>query len=375
MERILYIIFIFYLIYLVAEAFFATRFRHIIKHVIYVNGTRGKSSVTRLIHAGLRAGGVTSYAKTTGTLPMVIDTKGQEILIKRRGRANIKEQIKILRWAAKEKAEVLVVECMAVQPELQYISQHRMVRADIGIITNARLDHLDVMGQNLEEIGQSLCNTIPKGGICFTSDKDFFPLFSSKCELMNCEAKISVPNGSELNFDFPENIALALDVCKYIGVNENVALEGMKYYQRDPYAISIYRLENGAIFIGGLSINDPMSTKIVYDRLIKQLGVDNHKLNLLISNRLDRGYRTLQHQDLAVELNPENVWIIGGNSRVMARSLVKRLPNSNILVLHKAYEMPLSGLTTKDVIFAVGNIAEGGNEVMDLVKREGIPYV
>ena len=36
---------------------------------IHVNGTRGKSSVTRLIAAGLRAGGKRTFAKTTGTAP------------------------------------------------------------------------------------------------------------------------------------------------------------------------------------------------------------------------------------------------------------------------------------------------------------------
>ena len=36
---------------------------------IHVNGTRGKSSVTRLVAAGLREGGLKTFAKTTGTAP------------------------------------------------------------------------------------------------------------------------------------------------------------------------------------------------------------------------------------------------------------------------------------------------------------------
>ena len=39
---------------------------------IHVNGTRGKSSVTRLIAAGLSASGLRTYAKTTGTRPRLI---------------------------------------------------------------------------------------------------------------------------------------------------------------------------------------------------------------------------------------------------------------------------------------------------------------
>ena len=50
---------------------------------IHVNGTRGKSSVTRLIAAGLRAGGKRTFAKTTGTAPRVIDSKGIDRIIHR----------------------------------------------------------------------------------------------------------------------------------------------------------------------------------------------------------------------------------------------------------------------------------------------------
>ena len=137
-------------------------------HVVYVNGIRGKSTVTRLIDAGLRAGGWKVFCKTTGTVPMTIGTDNVERPLVRRGRANIKEQIKVLRRAAGEGAQVLVVECMAVDPALQAVSQDRMVRSDIGVITNVRLDHTAEMGQTLEEICDALSNTIPRGGRLFT---------------------------------------------------------------------------------------------------------------------------------------------------------------------------------------------------------------
>ena len=46
---------------------------------IHVNGSRGKSSVTRLIAAGLRAGGLKTLAKTTGTAPRLIDENGKVV--------------------------------------------------------------------------------------------------------------------------------------------------------------------------------------------------------------------------------------------------------------------------------------------------------
>lgn len=58
---------------------------------IHVNGTRGKSSVTRLIAAGLRAGPRRTIAKTTGTMPRLILDDGLELPIHRAGSPNIIE--------------------------------------------------------------------------------------------------------------------------------------------------------------------------------------------------------------------------------------------------------------------------------------------
>ena len=52
---------------------------------VHVNGTRGKSSVTRLIAAGLRAGGVRAVAKTTGSAARYIRADGSEEPVVRAG--------------------------------------------------------------------------------------------------------------------------------------------------------------------------------------------------------------------------------------------------------------------------------------------------
>ena len=122
----------------------AAKSRATLRHVVHVNGTRGKSTVCRLIEAGLRAGGLRVFCKTTGTDPMTIDVSGNEEPLHRRGKANIKEQVGILRRAAAQNAEVLVIECMALQPEYQRCAQHRILQADVGVITNVRHDHADV---------------------------------------------------------------------------------------------------------------------------------------------------------------------------------------------------------------------------------------
>src|SRR6185503_7203186 len=95
---------------------------------IHVNGSRGKSSVTRLIGAVMRATGKVMVTKTIGTAARFILPDGHEVPIFRPGRANIIEQLKVVKKAHELGAEVLVAECMAVTPEYIQILQDRTIR-------------------------------------------------------------------------------------------------------------------------------------------------------------------------------------------------------------------------------------------------------
>ena len=72
---------------------------------IHVNGTRGKTSVTRLIAAGLREAGIRCVAKTTGTVPRFILPNGREVPVYRPGGANVIEQKQAVTMAAAQRAE------------------------------------------------------------------------------------------------------------------------------------------------------------------------------------------------------------------------------------------------------------------------------
>ena len=63
---------------------------------IHVNGTRGKSSVTRLIAGALREKGIITCAKTTGTLPRMILPDGSEYPVFRPSGARLSEQARIV---------------------------------------------------------------------------------------------------------------------------------------------------------------------------------------------------------------------------------------------------------------------------------------
>src|SRR5512143_640452 len=139
---------------------------------VHVNGTRGKSSVTRLIAAGLREGGVRTFAKTTGTMARMILPDGREMDVYRVGRPNIIEQTRIVRRAVEFGAQALVIECMAVLPELQPVAELRLVQSTVGVITNARADHLDVMGPGVDDVALALAETSPRNGHLFTAQRE-----------------------------------------------------------------------------------------------------------------------------------------------------------------------------------------------------------
>lgn len=360
---------------LLAEQRRTLRDRAKLDHVVHVNGIRGKSTVTRLIAAGLQAGGLRVFCKTTGTVPMTIGTDGVERPLLRRGRANIKEQLSILHRAAEEGAQVLVLECMAVDPALQAVAQHRMVQGDVGVITNVRLDHTAEMGETLEEICDSLSNTIPKDGVLFTADERFFDRLSRNAAQVGCRAELAVPSGGEPDFDFPENLALALAVCRYLGVEEQTALSGMLHYQRDPYALSVHRLPGGGAFVNGMSINDPQSTEMVCRRVVERRNWGERRLILLINNRPDRGYRTQHMAMVAGALKPAEVWLLGASQLTMARAIRRDVPGAVIRRFSRAEELPLEQVPETAVVFAAGNVAGPGHKLMERIRKEAVEDV
>src|SRR5690606_11514584 len=76
---------------------------------VHVAGSRGKTTVTRLIGAGLNGGGLRVLVKTTGTLPLLVMPDGSERPWPRRGLPSIGEQIRVVRLAARLKVDAIVL--------------------------------------------------------------------------------------------------------------------------------------------------------------------------------------------------------------------------------------------------------------------------
>ena len=110
------------------------------KHVILVTGSRGKSSMVRLLHAVLCQAGQLPYAKMTGTAAAEISPSGVEQPTHRLGQVSILEMFDAMKRALNgtPRANELVMECMAVSPDLIALIAEEMLEPDIVVITNAQ---------------------------------------------------------------------------------------------------------------------------------------------------------------------------------------------------------------------------------------------
>ena len=351
-----------YIAYILFEHFYYNYLRKKIKKVIHVNGIRGKSTVTRLIDAGLREFDFKVVSKTTGTVPTFIDCNNKERIIKRLGPANIREQLKMIRWAVKEKADYLVIECMAVNPELQNISEHKILKSDITVITNVRSDHLDVMGSSLDDIAKSLANTVPVNGTLVLGEDNQKDIFESVAR--KCNSKVIIAKeykGEELLDTFRENIAVSLEVCDVLGLDKDEFFRGMRKYIHDVGALNLFE-RDGKKLINGFSINDPDSILKVYDLVEEKYSINKKDISILLNERGDRFFRTNQHIDMLDSIKYKNVYICGDNLDYIE----KRLKEKNIDCKKiKSVE----DIKDEDIIFGCGNIKGLGFKIIEYYKK------
>lgn len=291
------------------------------RYVIHVNGIRGKTGTCRLIDAHLRGAGYRVFTKTTGSTPCYIGTDGIEHQIRRLGNANIGEQLRMIRMAHRQKAEVLIIECMAVQPELQHFAQNHMVRGNLNVITNVRYDHIFEMGESLDEIARSLSNTIPENGVLFTSDEAFFPYFREVAAEKNTEVILCRESEHARN----ENEAIACTLGEKIGIPADSFPAHISNYQEDFGAHKMYETEAGQ-FLNLFSANDPQSTR----KLLDQFFGDTSHVALLYNNRTDRPERLLLFLRYFFPVVPCKQIIVMGEARSLALRLLKKQGFTNV---------------------------------------------
>ncbi|MFP4459200.1 MAG: poly-gamma-glutamate synthase PgsB [Candidatus Zixiibacteriota bacterium] len=349
-----------------------------VQYRIHVNGTRGKSSVTRLIAGIFREAGYKTIAKTTGSTPRIIFPDGHEEPIQRRGGANIREQVKILNLAANMGVEVAVLECMALQPQYQEITEKKMIKANAAVLTNTRPDHLDVMGPTPEDVVDALSGMIPENGLLFTSERENLKKLQANALKLGAEVLSSqdiIIDAKEIDrfshIEHHDNVALSLKVANHFGIDREIAMRGMLKAKPDPGALMLYHMPSNnkdIVFANAFAANDPESNKLVWNIINNRF--EKEKRFIILNNRADRQTRTIQLAEFVSHIEADHFFLIGTGTDILKGLLKKNgigsmkftdFSNRTCPEIFKEIEKKTEN---KSVVIGMGNIGGIGHDVI-----------
>jgi poly-gamma-glutamate synthase PgsB/CapB len=352
---------------------------------VQVNGTRGKSSVTRLIAAGLRGGGIKTVAKVTGTKPRFIVGDAEEYPVRRLGRANIVEDLRIVRLAHERGAEALVIECMALVPQYQKTENRVIVRPTHGVITNVRADHLDVMGPTVDDVGRALSLTVPRTGRLFTAERG--PQLATLRAAAGVGVEVTVTDPASVSdgemggfgyIEHKENVALALAVCSSAGVERESALAGMRRSLPDSGVMRIIDVtDRGKTIelVNTLAANDPDSIAMLW-RMMEPRMADRV---LLVNCRRDRVDRSRQLAELVAGWSARHIVVTGGLTRIFVnRAQEQGVRRERMTDLGEdrppaeVYERVHALAAEQTLLFATGNTVGYGDSLIAYFTERGV---
>ena len=300
---------------------------------IHVNGTRGKSLLTRILAEIFAVGGKRVAAKVTGERPMVFypSTGWQEW--PRRGLPRIREQIRFVKEAGDRGIESVIVENMAVSPEILDVSEREIVRSGLSIFTNFRVDHQEQSGESVEKVTQVLSNALPRSGRAMLPEYE-----STDCFLRAARARKSevIQTGADRLFRdqlgiFEDTAGLVKSICELYRLPsyqiKGALSDSYRFLVEDGFLIPLPG--NGKRqFINLFSCNDVESSR----KLVREM-VDRNRIRLpygiVLACREDRPLRSMAFLEwISDSLDWTQLIIVGCCPRIPIRKLLRKSERS-----------------------------------------------
>jgi gamma-polyglutamate synthase len=356
--------------------FLAWRHRRNLRSIpvrIHVAGTRGKSTTTRLIAAGLRAGGGRVMAKTTGSQPRLILPDGTEEIWPRRGPPSVSEQVRFIARAARLGADTVVVECMAIRRELIWASETCLIRATSAVITNARADHFEDIGEDPDAMADALRWVVPEAGRLIIAAEAATPALRSWAAARNT-AVAEVDTAGLL--PLAANRALALAVCEAHGVPAALAAPAMDAAAADPDGFFERGLTIGGKtvrFANAFACNDVDSFARLWPTVEGGAGAPV----VLLNARRDRPLRTKRFVEFLAAQAPAPMLFVAGDPRASGIARRAGFPADAVRRLRaRAPSAALAELAASasagGVIWGVGNYQGFGARLIGELNGRGL---
>lgn len=303
---------------------------------VLVTGTRGKSSTVRLIHAALSEAGIPTLGKVTGTASRELDTTGAEHATNRIGQVSILEMLETVHRSftgGTPAPQAVVLECMAVTPDLIQMCTDDIVRPQVSVVTNALWDHLEEQGTSLQDIAISLSRVMSGAEVAVTAEHRAATLATLAYEASRHACAFDAVDGRELPADIlarvrgahPDNVAVALAVAAFAGVDRQTAVRGMaaatvEPLPTSPVTVTIDGIEWWYRDIGSINDTDSLTPALVEAKA--QMPRDAVTLAIL-TTRWDRPLRGIQ---FASSITPDDVdgIVIVGEPDVVVRHYARK---------------------------------------------------
>ena len=381
---------ILFFLFLIGERLALERSLRRIPLRIAITGTRGKTSLTRLLASILQEDGRRVIAKTTGSEAVILLPDGGRIELNRDVTPSILEQKQLVRKAVKIHADCLIAEVMSLRPENHYIESRRILQPNIVAITNVRRDHTEIMGETEERIASVLSLDICAGATVFLPEEEDRPSFRAEAErtgasLIRVKPGAAAPlmentsQGSPL--EFSENLDLVYAVAEHLGVGQIKVREGIRKARHDMGRLRVWMYkprdsQQTCYLVNAFAANDPESTFEVLSKVTGMLPHAAGHIVGILNLRADRGQRTLQWISAlrnGAGRRFAQLFVVGAHARIVRR----QLPQAHVLKSGPAEEMleaVCSANHDSTVVFGFGNIKGAGMILAKYWAEVGEPY-
>jgi poly-gamma-glutamate synthase PgsB/CapB len=285
----------------------------------------------------------------------------------------------------------MVMECMAVRPDIQKTAEHQIMHSTIGVITNVRPDHLDVMGPTVDDVAVNLATTVPRNAVMVLGDSRYAGVVGRVARERGSILKVCRPDEVPPEWmqgfgylEHEENVATVLTVTRQLNIPDEVALRGMYKARPDVGVCARWDLRHQGCAIEFHNIfaaNDLESTVTIWQKLgLRATRLDEAWTSVALLNlRADRIDRSLQYAE-AVEkaLIADHYILIGGVPMSVQRRFESVIPGNRLWVhgngpVEEVFNR-IAGFGKGEArIGAAGNIGGIGHQILAFVAGDTIP--